>query len=204
MAKAEPGIASAYLRGSIGDVTYRLVRGRQIVSSKPIPPTHNTAPALFIKELFRRGMASWTNITETTRSQILSTRHSPEETATGSWVGAFLRWEGLEHDQLTFNLIPLPNERPEIVNLHRPGDRLFAVNYIIQGFHGPTSIEIYIVNSGGTLQFLQTRATNPPFDVEFNTPSGQPEPREFVFWGFHTQGGERIRPIATIFPAEEE
>ena len=40
------------IRGSIGDVCYRWHNGRQIIQRKPIPPNHQTAPALRTKNNF--------------------------------------------------------------------------------------------------------------------------------------------------------
>lgn len=59
MATALPGAIVGDTRGSVGNTTFRVLHGQQIVQDKPVPPTHTTAPAQAAKARFRRAASHW-------------------------------------------------------------------------------------------------------------------------------------------------
>lgn len=59
MATAVPGPLVSDVRGTIGTTTFRVQRGKQVAQGKPVPPVHNTDPAIAAKDRFQRATGLW-------------------------------------------------------------------------------------------------------------------------------------------------
>lgn len=62
MARAERGVVTGDLRGRIGDVVYRVVRGRQVVQRVGIPTGAPTVEQVVRRQFFRLSALAWSRL----------------------------------------------------------------------------------------------------------------------------------------------